>query len=230
MGKLAFGLVGSGKIPLWVKVAFTLFLAVVVPAYWHAYTPWNFLWFCDVAMFVTCLALWLESPFLTSVAGVGIILPQLLWAADFLVALSTGGHRHLIGLADYMFDPKYPLFIRLLSLFHGWLPFLLLWMLGRLGFDRRAWLAQTVLAWGLLLVCYFFGPMPPAPASNPDAAVNINWVFGIGETGPQQAMAPGLYLLLQLAFYPVCIYLPSNFVLRAVFRRAGGVSGGPNHG
>ena len=34
--------------------------------------------------------------------------------------------RDGLGMAGYMFDPKLPLFVRGLSLFHGWLPFLLL--------------------------------------------------------------------------------------------------------
>ena len=38
-----------GTIPLWVKLAFSIFMAVLVPIYWQAYSHWNFLFFCDVA-------------------------------------------------------------------------------------------------------------------------------------------------------------------------------------
>src|SRR5437762_13963784 len=75
--------------------------------------------------------------------AVAIALPQLCWAFDFTAHLAG---IHLIGLADYMFDPNIPLFVRGLSTFHGWLPFVLLWLVWRLGYDRRALRAQTVAA------------------------------------------------------------------------------------
>ena len=59
-------------------------------------------------------------------------------------------------MTTYMFDPAIPLFVRGLSPFHGWLPFLLLWLVARLGYDRRAFGAQTVLGIAVLLVCYFW--------------------------------------------------------------------------
>ena len=34
---------------MWVKVAYSAFVAVVVPCYWVTYSPWNFLYFCDIA-------------------------------------------------------------------------------------------------------------------------------------------------------------------------------------
>src|SRR4051794_10087978 len=112
-------------VPLWVKLAYTAFVAVLVPYYWTTYTAWNFLFFCDLALLVTLVALWTESPLLASIPAVGIILPQLLWVFDFL----TGGR--VINMAGYMFDPKLPLFVRALSSFHGWLPFVLLWLVWR---------------------------------------------------------------------------------------------------
>ena len=48
-------------------------------------------------------------------------------------------------------------------------PFVLLWLMWKLGYDRRAIVAQTVFAWVLLPVCYFF----TSPADN------VNWVFGV---------------------------------------------------
>lgn len=187
---------------------------MLVPFYWRTYGPVNFLWFCDVALLVTLPALWLESPFLSSVEAVAIAFPQLCWAVDFTAHLAG---IHLLGLADYMFDPRIPLFVRALSLFHGWLPFLLLWMVWRLGYDRRALAAQTVLAVVLLAVCFFFTPPPPHPAASPNAAVNLNWVFGPGEENVQTWMAPGLYLVLQMAFYPLVIYLPTHLALTKLF-------------
>jgi len=209
----------QGSVSLWLKLPYTAFVAVLLPLYWRTYGPMNFLWFCDVALLVTLPALWLESPFLSSMQAVAIALPQLCWAFDFAAHLAG---IHLIGLADYMFDPNIPLFVRGLSTFHGWLPFVLLWLVWRLGYDRRALPAQTVAAAVLLVVCFLFTPRPPHPVGNPNAAVNINWVFGPGEQTVQTWMAPGLYLALQIVLYPIVIYLPSHLIFRRLFQRPQG--------
>lgn len=60
------------KIPLVAKVAGTAFLAVLLPVYWRAYGPTNFLWFCDAALLLTVAGMWLESPLLISMCSVGI--------------------------------------------------------------------------------------------------------------------------------------------------------------
>jgi hypothetical protein len=93
--------------------------------------------------------------------------------------------------------------VRLLSLFHIWLPPLLLWMVYRLGYDERAFLAQTVLAWVLLPVTYFVT----------DPRENINWVRG--PRGEPQEWMPGLlYLVLQMLVLPLFVYLPTHLVLK----------------
>jgi hypothetical protein len=109
------------RIPLALKLAYTLFVAILVPYYWVTYSPWNFVFFCDLALLMTLPALWLESSLLMSIPAVGLALPQLLWVADFL----TGSR--ITTMTSYMFDSKLPLFVRGLSAFHGWLPFLLIW-------------------------------------------------------------------------------------------------------
>src|SRR4051812_29022061 len=113
------------RIPITVKSLYTAFVAVLVPYYWTTYGPWNFLFFCDVALLLSLAAIWLESPLLASVVAVGITLPQFLWVFDFV----TQGR--VVGMTSYMFDPTISLFARGLSLFHGWLPFLALWMVSR---------------------------------------------------------------------------------------------------
>ena len=52
------------RIPLWVKLLYPAFVCALVPYYWVAYTPWNFLYFCDLALLITLAGLWLESAFL----------------------------------------------------------------------------------------------------------------------------------------------------------------------
>src|SRR5436190_4854154 len=109
-------------IPLWFKLLYTAFVAVVIPYYWVTYTPWNFLYFCDVALLMTLAGVWAESPLLISMPTVGIVLAQMLWVVDFGAHLAG---RQVTGMTNYMFDSNIPLFVRGLSLFHGWLPFVL---------------------------------------------------------------------------------------------------------
>jgi hypothetical protein len=203
------------RIPVWVKVSYSSFVGIVVPCYWVTYTPWNFLYFCDVALLVTAVAIWVESPLLVSMQAVAITLVQMLWVVDLLCRLVAG--VHVTGVTSYMLDPTIPLFLRGLSSFHGWLPLFLLWLLSRLGYHRRALAAQAAVAVLLLLVSYFFGPVPPPSASHPHWAVNINYVYGLDDRHPQKLVAPGLWLLLVMAFNVVVLYVPTDFLFRRVF-------------
>ena len=107
------------------------------------------------------MAIWTEDPLLASLPAVGLALPQLLWCLDFL----TGAR--ITGMTSYMFNPARPLFLRGLSLFHGWLPFLLLWLVWRLGYDRRALLGWTVVSCLVLLASFFLAPAPPHRPTTP---------------------------------------------------------------
>jgi hypothetical protein len=197
-------------IPLALKLAYTSFVAILVPYYWVTYSAWNFLFFCDVALLLGVFALWLESPLLMSLAAVGITVPQLLWVADLL----TGSR--ITGMTSYMFDSKLPLFVRALSAFHGWLPFLLVWGVWRLGYDRRALAGWTIISTVNLLISFFFAPKPPAPADNPDLAVNINYVHGLSYKEPQNVMPPWLWVSIMIVGFPIVFYLPAHLVFRAV--------------
>jgi len=198
---------------LWLKWAYTAFFAVLVPYYWHSYGPTNFLYFCDMSVFFTLGAIWLESPLLASMPAVGILLPQALWMVDFLAEIVG---LHLTGMTGYMFDASLPLFTRCLSLFHFWLPILLVWLVWRLGYHRRAFRAWTLLAWVLVLVCYFFMP-PPSEPHDPSRPVNINYVYGFSETHPQSWLPQNLYVCLMLVVLPVCIFLPTHLILARLF-------------
>lgn len=207
------------RIPVWLKVLYTAFVCVLVPIYWRDYGPTNFLYFCDVAVFFTLAAMWTESSWLASMPAVGILAPQLLWMADFLgecVGLS------LTGMTAYMFEERIPFFTRCLSFFHFWLPILIVWLVWRLRYDRRAFRGWTVLAWGLMLICYFGMPAPPAPKETPNLPVNINYVYGLSRERPQVWMPPLAYLGLMLAVLPLVIFLPTHLTLQKLFghRRA----------
>jgi hypothetical protein len=197
-------------IPLALKLAYSLFVAVLVPYYWATYSAWNFLFFCDFALLLGLVALWLESPLLMSLAAVGITLPQLLWVVDLLV-----GSR-ITGMTSYMFDSKLPVFVRALSSFHGWLPFVLIFGVWRLGYDRRALAGWTVISTVILLSSYFLAPKPPAPAESPNLAVNINYVHGLSYEKAQTVMPPLLWLAIMIVGFPIVFYMPAHLVFRKV--------------
>ena len=191
-------------IHLWVKLSYTAFLCVLVPVYWSHYGPKNFLWFSDIALFATGAALWLESSLVASMMAVAVLLPETAWNADFIVRLATG--RSPFRLSEYMFDRRNPAYLRALSLFHVPLPIVLVWLVHRLGYDRRAWLLQTVLAAIVLPVTYWLT----------DPAENVNWVHGLGVT-PERRLPPRLYVALLVIGFSLVLYLPVHLVLRPLF-------------
>src|SRR5436309_220794 len=65
------------KIPIAVKLIYSAFVVVLVPYYWITYSPWNFLFFCDLGLLIGAVALWTEDPLLASLPTVGLALPQL---------------------------------------------------------------------------------------------------------------------------------------------------------
>ena len=189
-------------------------MAVLIPIYLHEYGPTNFLWFCDIALLLTWAGIWLESPLLISMSAVGILIPQLLWLIAF------GGHLigfHILALTDYMFDPNLPIFTRGLSLFHGWLPLLLVWLLSRLGYDTRALPAWAALAMVLIVICYLFTPAAGAQPPNPNTPVNINNIYGFNDHRPQHWMNQNLYVVLWTVALWVGAYLPAHSLLKHFF-------------
>ena len=196
------------RLPLALKLAYTAFMAVLVPVYWYFYGPTNFLYFCDVALFITLAGIWWESPLLVSMCAVGIVAPQIIWCIDFL---SNMFGMPLLGMTDYMFKHENSLFLRGLSLFHGWIPFLLLYLVWKLGYERRALLSWTVLAWALILICFFFMPPPhPSPGLTP---VNINYVWGPNDNVAQTWVYPYVWVLGLMVGMPLLLFLPTHLML-----------------
>jgi hypothetical protein len=208
MNAIATTMTGTARIPLWLKLAFTAFMAVLAPVYWTHYGPTNFLYFCDASLFITTVGIWTERPLLVSIPAVGIIGSQALWVLDFACGLVG---LHLTGMTDYMFDPQRPLFLRGLSLFHGWLPFLLVYLVARLGYDRRALPIWTALAWTLMAICYFF--MPPPSPDHGIAPANIDYVWGLSDTQPQHWMSANTWVLFEATALFAVLYLPVHLVL-----------------
>ena len=190
------------RFPVWLNVLVTVYVLIFIPVYWVERGPANFLWFCDIALFITVFALWYESRLLASINAIGILLPELAWNLDFFFRLITGNHLFGLQGTAYMFTSAAPMSIRVLSLFHLFLPILVIWMLYRLGYDNRAFLVQTLIAWIVLPIsCWVSSP-----------SANINWIFGLGSQ-PQTWMPPYLFVIVLMVFFPVCVYLPTHLLL-----------------
>jgi len=193
-------------IPKWLKIVYTVYVCVLVPFYINQYGWANFLWFSNIALFTTVAVLWLESRLLASMMTLAILIPEIGWNLDFFSGLLIG--ESPLGLAAYMFDREIPIFVRGLSLYHVPLPFLLLWIVLKLGYDPVALRWQTLLAWMVLPISYL--------ASNPEA--NVNWVYGFGEE-PRHFFSPAVHLVLLMLAFPLILYVPTHLLLRWWTRR-----------
>ena len=196
----------DAQIDGWIKLAYTALLVVIVPVYAVSWGWKNFLWFSDIALIATGVALWLESPLLASMMALAVLVPELVWNASYFGRLLF--RMRVTDLAGYMFDAQKPLFVRALSLFHVVLPVVLLWMLHELRYDERALVAQTLLAWIVLPLTY---------AVTTPSDENINWVRGIGIRVSR--MRPLVWLAVLMLAFPVGLYLPTHLALQALFGR-----------
>lgn len=180
----------------WLALAW---LAVWAPAYWRFWGAANFLHVCDIAVVLTCIGLWTGDSLLLSSQAVGAIVPDVAWCLDAGSRLLFG--RHLFGGTEYMWDPQMPLWVRLLSLFHVVLPVLLVWAVGRVGYDRRGWALQTGITAVLLGISRLFA-----------ASRNLNYAYV--EPVFHRAWGPApVHLFAVLAVMALLLYLPPHVVL-----------------
>jgi hypothetical protein len=205
------------QFPLALKLWHTAFVATLVPVYWRRYGPGNFLWFSDVALLLSVPALWRQHRLLASTQAIAVAVPETIWTIDFVIGLVRGPAsaagdesrfgaegRTAIGLAEYMFDKRLSRPLRALSLFHLWLPPMLIWMVSRLGYDRRALPVQTIVGSIVLIASYQL----TAPKEN------VNWVFGIG--GQPKRRRPSR-LLAALVLFPIVFYVPAHLIFKRTF-------------
>jgi hypothetical protein len=193
------GTIAGMRVPLLLKVGWSLWVLAWVPVYGHQYGLQNFLYFCDLGNFFIAVALWLESPLIFSWQACGLLLFQSLYTIDLFGAVLTG--RHFVGGTEYMFDPGLSLFVRSLGLFHVVTPPLLLWAIWRLGYDGRGWKYQTLITWIVVPINYFWWP-----------EYDVNWARG--PFFREQHFVPGMvYLGAYLMIVPALVYWPTHLVL-----------------
>ena len=195
------------QLPLWLKIACTAYVCVLVPTYAIVYPLSNFLWFCNIALLMTAVALWLDNRLMLSMALLAVLLPEVGWNLDFFSQLIL--HKPVTGHTAYMFMEELHPFVRSLSLYHVLLPIALLAGARRLGYDRRAWWAQSILACAVLVISYL--------TSDPER--NVNFVFGI--KGQQQWAPEWLYLPAAMVFVAIVLYGPAHLLLLRLFGTPG---------
>jgi hypothetical protein len=202
----AFGQVpvepGADAVTWAFRALFTVLIAVIVPVYLVKYGAVNFLWFSDIGLLGIFAALWLENELLGSMMALAVLLPETLWLVSFASGAVMKG-RGVSTLATYMFDARIPLYLRLISgAFHLALPPGALWLVYRYGYDERALVAQTLLAWLVLPLSLWLSP--------PEK--NVNWVRGFGHP-PRRPVALPVHFALVMLMYPLLIYLPTHWLL-----------------
>ena len=171
----------------------------------------NFLHLCDLAVILTCVGLWQGNRLLISTQGVSAILPALFWDVDFAWRLFT--ERHLIGGTEYMWDVRFPLGVRLLSLFHVVWPILLIWALARVKYDRRALPLQTAFA---VVVLGLSRCLPL------EANLNFAW----RDPFLHRSLGPAwLHLAVTASVLVICIYWPTHWILDRLFPAANVATG-----
>jgi len=177
-------------------------LAVWVPAYAGGYGWANFLHLCDLAVILTCVGLWRGSPLLLSMQALSSLVVDVFWDLDLAFRAVSG--RHLVGGTEYMWESRFPLALRLLSLFHVVWPPLLWWALRRVGYDRRALLAQSLLATVVLAVSRLV---------QPDANIN----FAVADPFLRRSWGPApVHVGLTALVLAALVYGPTHVLLRRV--------------
>jgi len=196
--------------------AFSVFTLALIPIYLLHYGPTNFCYFCDLALLLTLATVWSNHPLPASVAAVAILVPQSLWIIDFFARCCGWS---MIGMTDYMFNRDAPIGLRALSLFHLWLPLLLWWILKRIGYDRRAFRLWLPCGLVVLVLNRLVLPAPPAPVTNPDLPVNINLVFGLSDSAPQNWMPTWLWFALLTVALVGIAWWPTHLLLSRCMRQ-----------
>jgi len=176
-----------------------LWMLVWFPAYFHVWGLTNLLHLCDVAVILSFLGIWFANSLLLSSQAVGCIAAGIFWIADVGWRWATG--RFLVGGTDYMFDGRYPLWVRLLSTFHIGLPLVLLWTLRKVGYDKRAFALQSAIAAFLLLISRFL-----------PAALNMNYAYADPVWHRTWGNAPAHIAVILFAII-VLIYLPTHLLI-----------------
>ena len=194
----------STLVPLWIKIAWTAMVFVIVVIYWRHRGPANFLWFSDIALLALVAGLWMESSFIVSLMACMVLVAESLWSVSFfgrLLHLPRG-----TGIADYMFDRQTPLWLRAVSLFHVPLLAVIVWGPWRLGYDPGVFPWAVLIALVVLLLTRWLTKPEP----------NINHVYRFPVAAGSN-LTPVQHMLVLMTGVPLVLQLPAHLLLWAIF-------------
>ncbi|WP_406672831.1 hypothetical protein [Natronospira sp.] len=192
-------------IPLTVRLASTAWIILWVTVVLNNQGPQNFFWLCNMAKFIVLFAIWRGDRLLISSQAGVMTLVGIGWTLDLFLGLLLGGSP--TGFTDYMFGDELAPVARAVSLYHVALPPLMMWLVWRLGYDRRGpWLQCLIGALGVVGAWLFTEPYR-----------NVNWVwspFGVEQTW----MPDPLWVLVLIVAYPLVLYFPGHWLLLGIKR------------
>jgi len=194
----------SNLVPLWLKVAWTAMVLVIVLIYWRHRGPANFLWFSDIAFLALVPGLWLESTFIVSLTACMVVIPEMLWSVSFFGRLLR--LPNLTGIADYMFDQGTPLWLRAVSMFHVPLLAVIIWAPWRLGYDAGVYPWVVLNSWIVLLLTRWLTTPKP----------NINHVYRLPVAAGAN-LTPVQHMLVLMIAVPLVLQLPGHLLLWVMF-------------
>jgi len=148
-------------------------------------------------------------------AAISTLGPLTLWTIDYITPWIVGNGTHYLFIAAYMADPKVPLPVRIISTFHVWLPFLAMWLVWRLGYHRRAWIAQSAYAALIFTISYLIS----VREGDKSMPVNVNWVFGLEPMKPHKHLNDVQFVAAVIVLFVIAIYLPTHLLLRYTIGR-----------
>ncbi|HKW88944.1 MAG TPA: hypothetical protein VJN21_09325 [Candidatus Acidoferrales bacterium] len=195
--------VNSSKFPDWVRWACAVWLAAWFAIYWREWGVANFLHVCNLAIILSCLAIWRNNSLLLASQAVASVLGDALWDLDVSWNFFSG--HHVFRGTEYMWDAHYALWVRLISLYHFVWPVILIWSVKRVGYDRRGLALQAGIGAAAILAGRLANP-----------ALNLNFAFADPIFHRQIGSAP-VHLFIIWAVLVCVVYVPTHLVLSKLF-------------
>lgn len=171
------------------------------------YGPANLLWFSNLSVLLLTASLVTNRSLPASIVLVGVGVLEVVWSFDLALRLLMSGPA--MGLTEYVFVPRLspdeqprPLWARLVALYHLLIVPGGLWIVWRLGYDRRA-LRWVVIGCGLIgLGCVLAL----------DPSLNVNRVRHFGPFNEAWLTTPG-YFALWIAVLFAFMWWPTHVAL-----------------
>lgn len=182
-------------------------LAAWIAHYVSYYPPANLLWTCNVGWIAGALGIAFGNAVLVSAALIITLIPDVLWIVD--VAGRLVADAHPIGGTEYLFDPRIPASVRLLSWEHAILPPLLVVATGRLGYRAVVFAAALPIVLAIYYASYLLA----------DPAWHVNYVRGLFGR-PQSLLPDALYPALAATVFWLALAGPVHLVARRWLSRS----------